>query len=88
MWFRPPNLIFQVLPRPDPAMIPGTALAQSSNEAPVAESSANDAVCLYDDEISNETTAGGVSPADWAVVHNPGLGVGGGGWHVGLYHWL
>jgi len=33
-------LIFKVLRQCDPATIPGMALAQPSNEAPVAESSA------------------------------------------------
>jgi hypothetical protein len=41
-------------------MMPGTAPAQSSNATPVAESSADNAVCLYDDEISNETFTSGV----------------------------
>jgi signal transduction histidine kinase len=40
-----------VLQRRDPAIISGTAPAQSANEASVAESSADDAVCSRDDEM-------------------------------------
>src|ERR1039458_5327954 len=52
MWFRPPGLIFKVLREREPAIIPGIALAQSSNETPVAESSNDDAVCSHEYEIS------------------------------------
>jgi hypothetical protein len=86
MWLQHPALIFKVLRRRDPAMIPGTASAQSSNEAPAAELSADYAVCLYDYEISNETLAGGLIAATRAVGHVPGIGVGGVGWRVGLCH--
>ena len=38
MWLRQAGLIFKVLRQHDPAITPGMALAQSANEAPVAES--------------------------------------------------
>ena len=41
-----------MLQRRVPAIIPGTALAQSANVVSVAESSAEDAVCALDDEMS------------------------------------
>ena len=47
-----PGLIFKVLQQRDPAINRGTALAQLSDEAPVAESSNDDAVCSYEYEIS------------------------------------
>jgi hypothetical protein len=76
MRLRHPPLIFNVLPRRDPVMIPGTASAQSSNEVRVTESSAEDAVCLYDYEISNEPLAGGLIAVAQGVDYNPGIGVG------------
>jgi hypothetical protein len=88
MWLQHPGLIFKVLRRREPAMIPGTASAQCSNEAPVAESSADDAVFMYDYEISNKTLAGGLIAATRAVGHVPGIGVGDVGWRAGLCHGL
>jgi len=44
-WLRQTVLIFNVLQRRDPDIFPGMALAQSVNEAPVAESFNDPAVC-------------------------------------------
>jgi hypothetical protein len=52
MWFRQPGLIFKVLRQRELAIVPGIALAQSSNEAAFAESSNDDAVCSCDYENS------------------------------------
>jgi hypothetical protein len=52
MWHRHPGLIFMVLQQRDPAIIPGTALAQAPKEAPVAESFNDKAECSHDYEIS------------------------------------
>ena len=78
--------IFKVLQRRDPAMIPGTASAQSSNQAPVADSSADDAACMYDYESSNERLISGLIAVTRILGHVPGIGVGGVGWRVGLCH--
>jgi hypothetical protein len=83
-----PGLIFKVMQQRDPAINRGTALAQPSDETPVAESSNDDAVCSYDYEISNETLNGGLIAVTGAVDHIPGLGVGDVGWRVGLCHGL
>ena len=52
MQLRPPGLIFNVLQHCDPAILLGMEPAQSSKAAPTAASSATDAVCSYDDKIS------------------------------------
>ena len=84
MRLRQRGLIFQVLQRRDPAMIPGTASAQCSNEAPVAESCADDVGCLYDYEISNERLISGLITVTRILGHVLGIDVGGVGRLVGL----
>jgi hypothetical protein len=83
-----PGLIFKVMQRRDPAMIPGTAPAQSSDEVPVVESCADDAVCMYDYEISNETLTRGLVAIIRSVDHISGIGAGRFGGLAGLCHWL
>jgi hypothetical protein len=70
------GLIFKVLQRCDSAMIPGTASAQSSGEAPAAESSNSGAVCWCDYENSNQRLTGGLSEVTPAVGHISGIGDG------------
>ena len=88
MRLRHPGLIFKVLSQRDPAIIPGTVSAQSANKPPVAESSADDAPCLYDDESSNETLASRVIAATRAVDPVLGFRFGRVGGLVGLCHKL
>ena len=71
-----------LLPRRDPAMIPGTVSAQFPNEAPGAASSAGDAVCLYEYEICNKTPTSRVVAVTRPVDHLRGTGLGDVGWHV------
>jgi len=52
MRFGRTGLIFKLLQRPEPVILFGIALAQSSIEAPVAGSSEDVAVCCFDYEIS------------------------------------
>ena len=77
-----------MLQRRDPATIPGTALAQSSDVVTVVESCADDAVCLYDYEISNETLTSGLIAVTRAVGQVHDIAIGGVGGLVGLCHWL
>jgi len=63
-------------------MITGKATAQSLNEAPVAESCANDAVARYDYGIENPMLTSLVIAVASAVDHLPGIGFGHRGWGV------
>jgi hypothetical protein len=75
-----PDLIFKVLQRRDTARIPGTAPAQSAKEAPVAELSADDAVCLFKYEFSYATITNGLIAVAGAMGLVSGMGVGDSSW--------